>query len=150
MPKSRAAIADLIARNTPALAIHLNEPLVHFLSVGRELCGKDLDSFLILLVVIQQANRHAGFAKLDPEDLAAGRVKEIPSYDVNMQSIADFTGIPKETVRRKSNRLIGKGWIVRENSFLRLTPEGYRAITPAREAAIQLAATLVTAVEAFI
>jgi hypothetical protein len=148
MPKDRAAAVHLIARHAPVLAVHLTEPLVHFLSVGRALCGNDLDAFLILLVVIQQANRHADFAALDPADVIAGRVTEIPSFDVNMQSVADVTGIPKETVRRKTNGLIERGWIVRQNGFLRLTPEGYRAVTPAREAAIQLAASLVTAVGA--
>lgn len=42
----------------------------------------------------------------------------------NALSVADTTGIPRETVRRKVNKLIGRGWIARE-------ADGYLYATPA-------------------
>ena len=42
----------------------------------------------------------------------------------NALSVAETTGIPRETVRRKVQKLIARGWIVRE-------ADGYLYVTPA-------------------
>lgn len=42
----------------------------------------------------------------------------------NALSVAESTGIPRETVRRKVNKLIARGWIARET-------DGYLYATPA-------------------
>lgn len=147
MAKPRSDTAKLVAENVTALALDVNEPLVRLLVTGRQLCGDDLDAFLVLLVIVQQAERHEDFASLDPEQLAKGEVDEIPSLDMNIQSIAGYVGIPKETVRRKVLALVERGWVAREGSMLRLTPEGYLALTPARQAAIALAAGISDAVD---
>jgi hypothetical protein len=134
-----------IRRHAGALAVHVNEPLVNYLVVGRSLC-RDLDTLLVLLVIIQRANRHPDFARLDPTELAEGRIGQIPTLAVNLQSIADSTGIPRETVRRKVNDLVRLGWVAREGAMLRFTPKGYCAVAPARDAAIRLTATIAYAV----
>ena len=41
----------------------------------------------------------------------AARVWQEP---INIQSIADVSGIPKETVRRKVALLVAKGWVARD------------------------------------
>jgi DNA-binding IclR family transcriptional regulator len=48
---------------------------------------------------------------------------------LNTQSISDFSGIPRETVRRKIKELIDRGWIERDES-------GYHRAT--RKAALDL------------
>ncbi|MEY6434203.1 helix-turn-helix domain-containing protein [Thioalkalicoccus limnaeus] len=38
---------------------------------------------------------------------------------INLQSIADYSGIPRETVRRKVRDLEAQGWIIRrDNGYL--------------------------------
>lgn len=145
MSKSQLKTIAEIRRHATVLAQHVNEPLVHYLVVGRGLC-RDLDTLLVLLVIVQRANRHPEFARLDPTDLAEGRIGQIPTLAVNLQSIADSTGIPRETVRRKVNDLVRMGWVSREGAMIRFTPKGYCAIAPAREAAIRLTVSIADAV----
>lgn len=144
----RAATAALIDRYSTRLARHVNEPLVEFFVVARRLCFGDLDAVLVLLVVFQRANQHPAFARLRPADLGAGGGDQIPSLPLNIQSIADSTGIPRETVRRKVKALVERGWVIREGGQLRLAGEGYRAVAPAREALIRLAARVADSVNA--
>ena len=33
---------------------------------------------------------------------------------INLQSIADYSGIPRETVRRKEATLVARGWVERD------------------------------------
>jgi hypothetical protein len=145
MSPSRSITPDHLAEHVARLALPINEPLVHYLVVGRELC-RDLESLLILLVIIQRANRHPDFARLAPAELAAGRVRRLPALAANLQSISESTGIPRETVRRKVCRLVEIGWVAREGANLRFTPEGYCRITPLRDAASRMAASITDAV----
>ncbi|QJQ32566.1 helix-turn-helix domain-containing protein [Sphingomonas lacunae] len=44
------------------------------------------------------------------------------SAAINLQSIADYSGIPRETVRRKLHILQDKGWITKdERNFMTVT-----------------------------
>jgi DeoR/GlpR family transcriptional regulator of sugar metabolism len=43
-------------------------------------------------------------------------VQSIRSEDINVQSISDFSAIPRETVRRKLRILAEKGWVLRDDS----------------------------------
>ena len=46
---------------------------------------------------------------------ASGRgCKSTTSLDINLRSIADFSGIPRETVRRKINQLVDLGWVTKQ------------------------------------
>lgn len=146
MPGSRAALTALISGNTPLIAAAVNEPVVRFLVVSRDLCGGDLDMLLVLMVIIQRANLHPDFRAIDAEAIRAGDDGPMPALDVNVQSIADSTRIPKETVRRKVARLLELGWIERDGRKLRYTAEGYRAMDPAREVLIRMTARIAEAV----
>ena len=145
MSNSQVKTIAEIRRHATVLAQYVNDPLVHYLVVGRGLC-RDLDTLLVLLVIVQRANRHPDFARLDPTDLAEGRIGQIPTLAVNLQSIAESTGIPRETVRRKVNELVRMGWVSREGAMIRFTPKGYCAIGPAREAALRLTVSIAEAV----
>jgi DNA-binding IclR family transcriptional regulator len=55
-------------------------------------------------------------------DFVDGKRMSASPGRINTQSIADSTGIPRETVRRKLQLLIDRGWIER-------TPDGGLVIT---------------------
>ncbi|MCR5879437.1 hypothetical protein [Phenylobacterium sp. J367] len=148
MPRSRTDLTSIIARNTPRLASGVSEPLVHFLVVARELCESDLDTLLVMMIIIQRANLHPDFPALDGQAVMEGRIDHLPMLDVNTQSIADSTHIPRETVRRKVAQLVELGWVVREGRNLRYTPEGYRAMEPARAALVRMVARIAETLDA--
>lgn len=84
--------------------------VAHLLIALRKVCDGDLDKALIMAVI---GDRH--FARrVSPdtpklEDLGATDVTPGPS--VNALSVAQFTDIPRETVRRKVKSLIECGWV---------------------------------------
>lgn len=86
------------------------EALVRPLTVLRRETDGDLDLLLIFAVI---GERH--FArKVDPmaptyKTLGSTKVTQSPS--VNAYSIAQYTGIPRETVRRKVRHLTARGWV---------------------------------------
>jgi DNA-binding transcriptional regulator YhcF (GntR family) len=141
-------LLDFIGRRSPALALHMNEPLVNFMVVARKLCGDDLDAVLVMLVIVQRANRHPAFARLEPEEMHRTPPDELPSLRTNVRSIADSTGIPRETVRRKVQALSQRGLVEVKDRMVRFTPEGYCAVEPAREALVKLMARVYRSVDA--
>ena len=74
----------------------------------------DLDRMLVLCVIGDRTLS----AKNIPDDFThqdLGRTKtELPEEPVNLQFISDFSGIPRETVRRKLLDLQSLGWIERD------------------------------------
>lgn len=76
--------------------------------------GRDLDQMLILAVI---AERH----------FAAQSHKGAP---INALSVAQYSGIPRETVRRKIKQMLAKGW---------LEADATGALTPTPKAAADLA-----------
>jgi DNA-binding MarR family transcriptional regulator len=67
-----------------------------------------------------------------------------------LQSIADYSGIPRETVRRKVEILVQRGWVVRDgrkyitatdkarDELMALTESGLRYLAELRESFTQL------------
>lgn len=106
MPDSVNTTIDNFARIYPPYLQGVTDLLIAL----RKTCDGDLDKALIMAVV---GDRH--FAKrVSPdapklENLGATQVTPGPS--VNALSIAQFTDIPRETVRRKVKSLIDLGWI---------------------------------------
>jgi hypothetical protein len=114
--------------NYPAYQYRFVEFFIEHLSdVSRAFRG-DLQAMIVLALIGQvqiRATRAAGEAGLDPRELPAERVS------ITASRIADVTGIPRETVRRKLGILEGKGWIRRNpDGSLRLVVEDGAA--PAR------------------
>jgi hypothetical protein len=142
MPLSRTQVVDLLTARSTAVAADIIEPLTHFLSVSRQLVQRDAEKLLLMMIIIVRSNLHPEFRALDPADITEGRVSHLPTLGVNLRSLADSTGIPKETVRRKVQDLIDAGWVERRGGNLHYTPEAYRAATPAREALLRLAARI--------
>jgi len=132
-------IVPLLREHYAAVAKDLLTPLVDLLNAGRASTGGDLDSLLIMLVVALRTAEDRRIAGLTLDQVMSGEIETYPSLMTNVRSIADSTGIPKETVRRKVSALIDAGWIRRENHNLSLTPHASRMLTGVREALFQMA-----------
>lgn len=130
----------LIAENYPAIAKDLLNPVLDLLRVSRETCGGDADKFLILLAVAVRTAEHRQFPTFTPDELESGAVPELPSLGTNIRSVAEWVGIPKETVRRKVAELVETGWIARDGNQLSFTAAAYPQLTPVRRAIEALAA----------
>ena len=88
--------------------------LTQFLIDCRRSFDGDVDLFLVLCIIGDRtfSARHAP-ADMNFETWSRGKVEDVRSEEINIQSISDFSGIPRETVRRKLNTLVEKGWVAR-------------------------------------
>lgn len=104
--------------------------ITKFLIECRKTFDGDLDLFLVLAVIGDRtfSKRHAD-PSIDFETFQQGSAKPTQPLDINIRSIADYSGIPRETVRRKITELEAKGWVQR-------SPDGY--ITATRKASAEL------------
>jgi CRP-like cAMP-binding protein len=135
----REALLHLVADNYPAIARSLLRPLLNLLSVSREACGGDVEKFLIMLVVAVRTTEHERFATYSQSQLLSGEIPIFPTLGTNVQSVAESTGTPKETVRRKVGELVKAGWISRQGNELRFTALAYQQLAGVRVAIEQLA-----------
>ena len=130
---SQSFLQALLDRDYPAQATGLLRPLLELLTLGRAACGGDLDKLIILLAIAIRTTEHKDFQALTQQQLLSGEVPVFPTLGINIQSVADSIGAPKETVRRKVTELVGLGWIDRQGGDLRFTARGYRDLAPVRE-----------------
>ena len=142
------SVSALLRGDYVRVAKNLIGPLTDLLVVARPVTGGDLDKLLIILVVALRTAEHPGLAPDDFEQALDGRLPIYRSLRTNVRSIAESTGLPRETVRRKVGQLVDAGWIARHGDDLSYTPEASRALTPVREALFELAGRLHAVVEA--
>jgi len=106
--------------------------LTQFLIDCRKHFDGDLDLFLVLCVIGDRtfSAQHA------PPDMDFGTwksasVSHVRSIEINVQSLSDYSGIPRETVRRKLNILLEKGWVERdERGFITATDKVKQDLAP--------------------
>lgn len=113
--------------------------LAKFLIACRKAFYGDIDMFLVLTVIGDRtfSQRHAD-PSLDYEAFRAGVAHTTTSLDINLRSIADFSGIPRETVRRKINHLVELGWVARQpDGSLVATSKAREGLEPLTAASIQ-------------
>jgi hypothetical protein len=113
--------------------------LTKFLINCRKAFGGDIDMFLVLAVIGDRtfSQRHADQA-LDYEAFMGRRGEQTPSIDINLRSIADFSGIPRETARRKINQLLKLGWVAKQqDGSLLATSKAKTDLEPLTLASIQ-------------
>src|SRR5438067_10866454 len=132
-------LLPLLRQRYPQIARDLLGPLFEVMRVGRETCDGDLDKLLIVLGVAMRTAEHKDIEGYDLDEVLGGEVADYPSLTTNVRSIADSTGIPKESVRRKVQALVEAGWIRRQDNSLSLSPKSSRALTPFREQVLQQA-----------
>lgn len=116
--------------------------LVRLLTALREAFDGDLDTLLIFAVI---GDRH--FARrVDPNTptyrtLGSTEVSDTPS--VNAFSIAQCTGIPRETARRKVAQLVERGWVTNDASGnLRPTRRAARELAKGTDETIRFINTI--------
>ena len=99
------------------------EGMMRLLTALRGHFGGDLDLMLVLGVIGGRTLPSSWVGKLETYGhlTRAGIDAQLPSA-INLQSIADYTGIPRETVRRKLAILLERGWVTRNK-------DGYLAAT---------------------
>jgi hypothetical protein len=122
-----------VASEYPQIATELLEPLTRLLQLARTYCDGDIDKFLVVMVIALRTTQHPDFRAARPEQIVSGEMPILPSLGVNIRSIADSLGVPKETVRRKVQELIEAEWAVRLDGFLYFKAKGYADLAPVRE-----------------
>jgi len=106
-----ANFGKLHARHVAALTRHL--------VACRAAFDGDLDLFLVLTIIGERSFT----ARNAPDGMTEAQFRESPvnlvePAAINLQSIADFSGIARETVRRKIGVLVDRGWVQRSASGL--------------------------------
>ncbi|RAK52799.1 hypothetical protein [Phenylobacterium deserti] len=120
-------------RNLPPLSDELVAPFLELLQRLRAICDGDLEKNIILLAIAARSVADAEFAAMSNEARMQSTAPLLPSRGLNLRSIAESSGIPRETVRRKVGELIEAGWIGQSGRNLHFTAQGYAALTVGRE-----------------
>lgn len=89
--------------------------LMQFLIDCRKHFDGDIDLFLVLCVIGDRtfSAQHVP-SDMDFETWSSASVSHVRTIEINVQSLSDYSGIPRETVRRKLNILLEKGWVARD------------------------------------
>lgn len=133
------AALPLVRKAYPRLAKDLLRPLLAVLASARGVCAGDAQKSEILMLIAMRSVEHPDFLKLSYETIVSGAAASYGSLGTNIRSIADSSGIPRETVRRKVSELTAAGLVERNGNSLSLSPKASRVIGPLREAVLRLA-----------
>jgi predicted transcriptional regulator len=121
-----------------------NDAFCELLVTLRRHFDGDLDRMLVLAIV---ASRHLARGRLDDisyHQLISEEKPEKGPAPINVQSIADYAGIPRETVRRKVRDLEQSGWVKRnDKGLLTVDARAAQELAPATEATLHYLATIV-------
>lgn len=115
MPDTRKTATEFVKANFRTMwSAHLSA-FSRLLRCLRDEFDGDLDQVLILMTVAERTPPSNWVPELQaPHHPLLVVPHEVGQDVVNMQSIADYTGIPRETVRRKVKILEQKGWLTRQ------------------------------------
>lgn len=144
MPSNHASSRTTIhARFGQIWPVHV-EGFTRLLILLRQHFDGDLDMLLVMAVIGEATlPRHLLPASFSYEQLLQGKGQQVNKHDINTQSIAAYSGIPRETVRRKLDRLADKGWIERNsNGGWTATRKGSQDLQEATEATIDYLAAI--------
>jgi hypothetical protein len=109
----------------------INTHSLRMLVMWRAAFDGDLEKLMIVAAVIDQGMKANGFSEQSYDSYIGAFMFENVAPPTNVQSVADFTGIPRETVRRKVNDLCAKGWLERDkDGAVRLTIQGALDLSP--------------------
>lgn len=119
--------------------------LTKFLIECRQAFDGDLDMFLVLAVVGDRTfSQRMANPELNFEEFQAVP-GQTPPEDINIRSIAEFSGIPRETVRRKIALLESKGWITRkDDGFIVATMQAKQDLEPLTVTSIKYVARMMS------
>jgi hypothetical protein len=131
-------------------ALELVTPLLDVLIVAREAYGGDIDTLLILLSVGVRQAEHGACRGVGFDDVRHAALATQAGSGTNVRSIAESTGIPRETVRRKVDVLEQAGLLQRIHNELFCTPLSFEGFADVRESIVRLAARNRRTVEAML
>lgn len=134
--KRAADAATLMRERYVEIWPKILDPWTQYLISARSAFDGDMDKMVILAVIGLMSLQDIGLLVRDPpsvsyDDLAKPDALLADARPINIESIALYTGIPRESVRRKVRELITRRWIARD-------ARGYLVVLPA--AAIDLEA----------
>ena len=132
--------SDLLSQNYGLVAKDLFTLQLDVFGAARSAFDGDVEKAVVLLEVAVRTLQDPRLASIDLKTVLSGTLDIYPRLTPNMRSIADSSGIPKETVRRKVAALVKEGLILRQGNNLSLSPAASPALTPVREAILKLAA----------
>jgi hypothetical protein len=132
--------SDLLAQNYGLVAKDLFTPVLDVFGVARSAFDGDIEKAVVLLEVAVRTMQDPSLSHVDLKTILSGTIETYPSLSTNMRSIADSSGIPKETVRRKVAALVQEGLILRRGNNLSLSTTATPVLTPVRDAVLKLAA----------
>lgn len=118
--------------------IHI-EALCELLIVLRQQFQGDLDLMLILAIISSRAMpaRQGQSTDMSYSQFISDQSKARADQPINIQSIAECSGIPRETVRRKVNKLESLDLIKRDaQGMLEVTDIAIHKLKPATEATL--------------
>jgi hypothetical protein len=91
----------------------------------------DLDQALIVAVIGTRTLFPARLEGISYDDFLRGLRNDAPMLPINVQSVAESTGIPRESVRRKVAHLIDRGWIEKQDDgYLFITERAITELSP--------------------
>lgn len=98
----------------------------------------DLDMMIVLAIIgDRRFSRRDPGAEVRKEELGATPMLSDAGVSINAHSIAEYSGIPRETARRKVAKLIELGWVERDdNGDLRPTTTAAADLTTATDATL--------------
>jgi predicted transcriptional regulator len=127
--------------------VHVSS-LARFLIACRGEFDGDLDLFLIMTIVGDRTFAETRATAMSLDQFMAGKRSLPPPEPINMQSISDFSGIPRETVRRKLKRLIEKGWIrCDEKGLLTATRQAATDLEPLTKISVKYISSMLRMLE---
>ncbi len=111
------------------------DALCELLIVLRQQFFGDLDLMLILAIIGSRALPARQTSNMTYAEFISDNAKDRADQPINIQSIAECSGIARETVRRKVHKLEELGFIARDPSgMLTVTDKAINQLAPATEA----------------
>lgn len=114
------------------------EELCELLIVLRKQFFGDLDLMLILAIIGSRALPARQARAMTYDEFLTDNNKNRTQHPINIQSVAECSGIARETVRRKVNKLVEVGFVERDtNGMLKITAQATNELAPSTEASLQ-------------
>ena len=121
------------------------EALCELLIALRQQFFGDLDLMLILAIISSRALPARQSSSMSYKQFINDHNKKRADQPINIQSVAECSGIARETVRRKVHKLEELGFIERDShGMLTVTVKAFNTLAPATEASLQYLVAIVS------
>ncbi len=121
------------------------EALCELLIALRQQFFGDLDLMLILAIISSRALPARQSSSMSYQQFINDHNKKRADQPINIQSVAECSGIARETVRRKVHKLEELGFIERDSrGMLTVTVKALNTLAPATEASLQYLVAIVS------